>query len=72
MKNISKNVCANCGETLDRHNVTARCRECKLINRNERITGTTGSREPVILADAIALVMAELGAKQINDTGENP
>ena len=51
--------CAQCGATLNPHNITRMCAECKLIARNERLSGIPcDSREPVVLADAIAAVMA--------------
>jgi hypothetical protein len=51
--------CGECGEPLNRHNITGLCAECKLVARNARMSRTpVKSREPVVLADAIAAVMA--------------
>lgn len=48
-------TCDQCGATLNRHNVTGLCAECKLIARNARLSGQPAEpAEPITLADAIA------------------
>ncbi len=54
--------CAQCGARLHTHNITGWCSECKLIARNERLSGQpadTGA--PVTHAEAVANVTAILG-----------
>jgi hypothetical protein len=75
--------CGICEAILNPHNVTGLCAECKLIARNARLTGTIGKtyddtinhlrsqRGPMVLGDAIALVLAELNATVIHTTKEN-
>ena len=64
--------CGLCDAILNPHNITGLCAECKLVARNDRLSGRPEkSREPVVLADAIAIVMAELKATVINTTKEN-
>ncbi|MCB9408089.1 hypothetical protein [Mycolicibacterium sp.] len=64
--------CEVCAAVLNRHNVTGLCAECKLVARNARLSGKPAdSQEPMILADAIALVMAELTATVIHTTERN-
>ena len=64
--------CGLCDAILNPHNITGLCAECKLVARNERLSGRPEqSREPVVLADAIAIVMAELNATVIHTTEED-
>ena len=63
--------CKNCAAPLGPHNITGWCAECKLIARNERLSGQPADTvEPVILADAIQHVVAILGGRIISDTVE--
>jgi hypothetical protein len=64
--------CEVCSAVLNPHNITGLCAECKLVARNERLSGKSEkSGEPVILADAIAIVAAELKSTVIHTTREN-
>lgn len=56
-----------CGEPTD--SITRTCSECRLIARNERMSGKRETGEPVSLFAAIELVRRELGGTVINDLG---
>ena len=68
-----------CGAELNPHNVTGVCAECKLDARNARMAGLIGPTrtdaqdyllrgdpEPVLLADAIAMVLGTLGGRWLD------
>jgi hypothetical protein len=75
--------CGICEAILNAHNVTGLCAECKLVARNARLNRTISKtwndtiahlrrqREPMVLADALDIVMAELAATVIHTTKEN-
>ncbi len=64
-------TCQVCNAPLEPRNITRLCAECKLVFRNERLSGQPAdTAEPVILADAIQNVAAVLGGRLISDTAE--
>ena len=61
--------CVGCGAPLHPHNLTRLCAECKLVARNQRLTGQpVGISEPITEAQALANVAEALGAHPIGST----
>lgn len=65
--------CKNCAAPLRPHNITGLCMACKLIARNERLSGQPAdTAEPVSHTDAIGNVTAVLGGRPITTTKGHP
>ena len=61
--------CVGCSAPLHPHNLTRLCAECKLVARNQRLTGQpVGISESVTEAPALANVAEALGAHPIGST----
>jgi hypothetical protein len=61
-------TCARCGAGLQPHNLTGLCSECKLVTRNQRLTGKPADAgAPVTRAEAIANIEAVLGGRIISE-----
>lgn len=59
-------TCQVCDAPLAPRNITGLCAECKLVARNERLSGQPAdTAEPAILADAIQHVAAFLGGHKL-------
>jgi hypothetical protein len=62
-------TCRECDAPLAPRNITGLCTACKLIARNERLSGQTAdTAEQVSHADAIQNVTAVLGGRPISST----
>jgi hypothetical protein len=58
--------CTQCGASLEPHNLTGLCAQCKLIARNRRLSDRPADvSDPVTKADAIADVTVVLGGRII-------
>jgi hypothetical protein len=66
-----RTTCQECGAPLKPRNITGLCTACKLIARNERLSGQrSDTAEPVSHADAIQNVTAILGGRPVTAKGD--
>jgi hypothetical protein len=59
--------CTECAAPLHAHNLTGLCAECKLIARNERLSGKAANTDQVTEAQAIANIAEALGIRRPGD-----
>jgi endogenous inhibitor of DNA gyrase (YacG/DUF329 family) len=64
--------CDRCGAPLNRHNITRLCAQCKLIDRNQRLSGQPAdTADPVTYDQAIANIAAALGGRIVMGGGDD-